>query len=213
MSLGQLIREKYQLGHAQHMTHLRNLESIFQTGGLYSHNRMHDKSYHKIDNDDVQAARASITVDVSGRPLHDYVPLYFGWKTPMLASNQHQNESIVLLRVSLDLFAMPGVVFTDGNARTRTTKFYLFRSIDDLDHVNVKATNVVTWGDDLELKRQKQAEILLPDFMPIDKVADIMCFCNDAQDQVLALTKKFGMDLPARVNPGHYFRDFTQGAK
>ena len=61
----------------------------------------------------------------------------------MVACNQEQNECLVFLRVSLDILALPGVVISNGNARSGGTKFFPFWSIEDLNVIDPKAINTV----------------------------------------------------------------------
>jgi hypothetical protein len=79
---------------------------------------MRGQSYRNLANEDVQAGRAAIMVSATQKPLHDYVPLYLGFKTPMVAINQTHNEDLLFLRFSLDILATPGSVVCDGNARS-----------------------------------------------------------------------------------------------
>ncbi len=72
------IKERFQLGPAYHMTHIENLTGIIQVGAIRAYNFMRGQSYRNLSNQDVQQGRAGINVPVSGRPLHDYTPLYFG---------------------------------------------------------------------------------------------------------------------------------------
>lgn len=200
-----IIRHRFQLGPAQHMTHIDNLASIIQCGGSKSKNRMKGESYHDLSNPDVQTGRAQIIIPETNRPLHDYVPLYFGFKTPMVAVNQDKNEKLIFLRVSLDILATPGVVISDGNARTKGTRFHFYRSVEDLKLLNIKAILSVKYAGDTELKRGKQAEILVPDTLPFEKVLDIICYNDTSKEQILATLSQFGIRKTVMVNPGWYF--------
>ena len=129
-SLSQTINTKYQVWVAHHMTHFDNLRPIFEAGELRSYNLMRGQSYRNLANEDVQAGRAAIMVSATQKPLHDYVPLYLGFKTPMVAINQNHNEDLLFLRFSLDILATSGSVVCDGNARSNASKFYLFSGPD-----------------------------------------------------------------------------------
>jgi len=199
------IRSRYQLGPAHHMTHIDNLDGILSSGEIKSYNRVNG-AYTNIANDDVQAVRAAIMIPETKRPLHDYVPLYFGFKTPMVACNQHQNESIVFLRFSLDLLGeCSGIVIANGNARSRGTKFQLYRGIDDLGILDTKAVLTVKYAHDPELKRRKQAEMLIPDGLPTSMILDIICFSEDARTTVITKQKRYGMSIATLVRRGWYF--------
>ncbi|MCX6131449.1 MAG: DUF4433 domain-containing protein [Proteobacteria bacterium] len=166
------------------MTHIDNLDGILAVGGLLPYNKMARRSYCDLANDDVQKGRAAVVVQSSSRPLHDYVPLYFGFKTPMVVRNKDQNQGMIFLRFSLDILGMPDVMFTDGNARSSKTRFFKFQQLDDLESLNASAISKVKWVGNEELKRQKQAEILVPDFLDWDQVYDIIVFNEEAKNQV-----------------------------
>ncbi len=204
-TLYQQIRSRYGLGPASHMTHLNNLPTILAAGELRSYSQMRGQTYQNIANEDVQAGRAAKTVPPSNRPLHDYVPLYFGFKTPMVAVNQDKNEEIIFLRFSLEILTSPGVVITDGNARSNSTTFRAYTCIEDLAIVDAKAVNTVKYAHDGELKRKKQAEILIPDHLPFTQVFDIMCFSDSIRTKTLEILDKFGINKSVYVNPGWYF--------
>lgn len=203
--LYQLIREKFQLGPALHMTHIENLAWIIQSGALRSFNKMRGHNYVNLGNDDVQNGRSLITVMATGRNLHDYVPLYFGFKTPMVAVNQNRNAFLVFLRFSLDIFELGGVVISDGNARSLKTRFVLYRNINDLKILNVKAINTLKYSKDKEIKREKQAELLVPDELSINHLLDIICYSKEAQSNVTTILKKSGINRRVLVNKGWYF--------
>ena len=133
----------YQLGPANHMTHIDNLNGILTKGGLLPYNKMAHGSYTDLANEDVQKGRARVVIPQSNRPLHDYVPLYFGFKTSMVFKNKNLNDGMIFLRFSLDILGMPGVVFSDGNARTSTTQFYKLQSLEDLKTLNANAISKV----------------------------------------------------------------------
>lgn len=199
------IRERFQLGPANHMTHIDNLAGILAAGELRSYNLMRGTAYNNLSNLDVQQGRAGITVAVSGRALHDYVPLYFGFKTPMVAWNQDKNEQLIFLRFSLNILALPDVVVSDGNARSTATKFVKYGRLDDLAILDPKAIQTVKYAHDPELKRRKQAEILVPDKVQVAEILDVMCFSPAVVVQTLEVLRKSGINRAVRANPGWYF--------
>ncbi len=200
------IHDRFFLTAASHMTHTENLRSIFHARGLLAYNKVNNLPHTDLSNEDVQRGRSEKIVPPTGRPLHDYVPLYFGLKTPMVACNQAKNEDLIFLRFSLDILAHEGVVFTDGNARSNSTKFYLFNGIESLSVLDAKVIQSVKYSTDPEMKRKKQAEILVPDFLSIDQVHDITTFSNLATEKVLKIMQQFDIKKPLRANEGFYFR-------
>ncbi len=204
-SLSQTINEKYQVWVAHHMTHMDNLRPILQAGELRSYNLMRCQSYRNLANEDVQAGRSAIFVSASQKPLHDYVPLYLGFKTPMVAINQSHNEDLLFLRFSLDVLATHGSIVCDGNARSNASKFYLFTGPDVFLNLDITAIRSVKYSMDPELKRKKQAEVLIPDRLPMAQMLDMICYSESAKTRALSILTEFGIKKAVKVNQGWYF--------
>lgn len=203
--LYQQIKERFSLGPAYHMTHGKNLPGIFAQGALLARNRVNLTGVTDISNPEIQEWRSRKILDISGRGIHDYVPLYFGFKTPMVAAVQAENEKIVFLRWSLDVLDNGGVIISDGNARSDTTSFREFKTIEDLGVLDVAAILAVKYADDQERKRRKQAEILIPDHLLLASMLDIICFSEPAKCAILRHAKMAGITVQVRVNSGWYF--------
>lgn len=198
------IQEAYQLGPASHFTHIENLESIVQRG-LSSKRQLEAIKYTDLSDKGIQEVRAEKTVLDTGRTLHDYVPIYFGVKTPMIMKHDSLNEQLIYLRFSLDILSMPGVVFTDGNARSDETKFFKFDGIDSLKVLDCQAINAFKWADDADKKRRKQAEILVPNQIAFSQVLNIACFSGNSKDRVLQILKECGTTKAVFVKRFWYF--------
>ena len=143
-----------------HMTHISNLEGIFQQG-LLSHN--HQFSREDISNQEVNARR-NRREPIYGNQIHDYVPFYFNIKNSMLYVVQKQYDSdIIILGFSLDCLYEKEVLFSNRNAATSTVSFT--KNADDLLNKNFIDFDVVfvssNWGGDTDLKQKMQAEILI----------------------------------------------------
>jgi hypothetical protein len=202
------IRQRYQLGPAYHMTHGSNLASIFAAGALVSKNGLIATKANIVDisNPGIQEWRNQKIVPQANRSIHDYVPLYFGFKTPMVACVQKNNEKIVFLRFSLDILELPGVIISDGNARSDSTVFRRFSSIDDLGFLDVRTVLGVKYANDPEKKRRKQAEVLVPDRLDVRQILDIICYSEAARLAIERHAKKAGLCFKIHVNPGWYFQ-------
>jgi hypothetical protein len=204
--LSKQIAAKYQIERCYHMTHIQNLPSILAAGELCPYNKMRGQTYLNLSNEDVQAGRAAITIAATGRPLHDYVPLYLGFKTPMVAVNQKQNEDLVFLQFRLDILTLPGVVISDGNARSNRTQFRNYTQMSDLDFLDIGAIRGLKYAHDDELKRKKQAEVLAPDKLSMSHLAYITCYSESAKSRVLEIWRKSGIKTPTiQLNSGWYF--------
>lgn len=72
-----------------HITHIRNLPSILEAGGLISSSRLQQQGiiYVDIAYQSIQNRRANTRVPCgAGGVLHDYVPFYFAPRSPMLCT-------------------------------------------------------------------------------------------------------------------------------
>jgi hypothetical protein len=138
--------------------------------------------------------------------LHDYVPLSLGFKTPMVAINQDHNEDLLFLRFSLDILATPGSVICDGNARSQASKFYLFTEPDVFSNIDIGSIRTVKYAKDPEIKRRKQAEVLIPEKIPVTQMLDIICYSEDTQTRTLSILREFGIKKDVRINQGWYFK-------
>jgi hypothetical protein len=204
--LSKQIAEKYQIERCYHMTHIQNLTAILEAGELHSYNRMRGKTYLNLANEDVQAGRAAITINATGRALHDYVPLYFGFKTPMVAANQKHNEDLLFLQFRLDILNLGSIVISDGNARSNATCFRIYSQISDFDSLDIAAIRGVKYAHDTELRRKKQAEVLVPDRLPIAHLAYVTCYSEQTKTRILEIWSKSAINKPTiQVNPGWYF--------
>lgn len=207
MTIGQDARVKFELAPAFHFTLIENLSSILTEGCLISKALLGGRLVGDLSDLQIQRARKLRPVLDTGRNLHEFVPLYFAFKTPMLSLRRDRNEDIIYLRFPLDVLGLPGAIFSDGNARDEKTRFFPFGSVDDLAVLDVRAINSVKWGQDDEKKRRKQAEILIPARLDVTYLIDILCFSNSARHRVENVLQTFGVTMRVLVKPGFYFSE------
>ena len=203
------IKTKYALGPASHFIHMDNLPGILQDG-LLCHSAMQNKAYVDISDPSVQLGREYKTIPVTETNLHDYVPLYFGPKTPLVVKYQDRNEEFLYLRFSLNILQLSGAVFSDGNARSNATRFFLFNSIDDLQVVDPCAINAFSWVGDDEKKRRKQAEILIPAKIAAEHIFDILCSSETAKQYVMDKLRVSDLNLNVIVSNNWFFKPRVQ---
>lgn len=145
-----------------HFTHVDHVPSIYKYG-LRSHNNSHGLGLvrHDISNPEVQDLRAQRRI--GGRPLHDYVPLYFNPRNAMLFDvfRKHTLEDIIIIRLPRNLMLQKGVWFTDGNAANTPTLSY--NRLEDLDKLDWECIRAEYWTEYEDGKRKRMAEILVPD--------------------------------------------------
>ena len=101
------------------MTHVDNLPSVLEFG-ILAYNRMQQLGLGavRIDNRQVQDLRGRVVVVDDGvrRPLHDYVPLYFAVRSPMLSDRRRVQDQIVYVEIDPTVLDLTQVVLSNGNA-------------------------------------------------------------------------------------------------
>lgn len=163
------------LRHLYHITHVDNLESIIQDG-LLSHDQMQLHHYQNISNPQVQRWRDRI-VPATGRRVHAYVPFYLTPKNPMLYAKQYLKPNLVILQMRLSVLNHAEVVFTDGNAASKCTRF--FTNPADLNSIDWDFIQQPWWRDFTDGKRRKCAEVLIYPSVSSDFIGTIHFFNPD----------------------------------
>ena len=206
-SLSNQIKQNYELGHVSHMTDYENLESILVEDGILSTNQISKKSmtFTDISNESVQCGRGSITVPCSGKPLHDYVPLYWGRKTPMVSVLRDRNDTLLFLMFSTNLLSEYDCVISDGNARTAGTSFRDYSQLSDLDHLTPKDINTAKYASDDEVKRRKQSELLVLNKLPLKHLQYIVCYSDVVKTKVEALLTTHSVTCGVYIGAGNYY--------
>lgn len=194
--------QKYNIEHLYHMTEIGNLPSIIKYG-ICSHNEAIRKQLMKTDisDENVQDIRARIVDPFFNRCLHDYVPLYFSPRNPMLFRRQKQQDNIVILGIEPTILGETNVLFTDGNAASQTTYFYLgFKQLNQLPWRQIKAKYWTNYEDG---KRIKCAEVLVYPRVRIDQINSIFCYSKKHWKTLTSLTQESLIKL--QVKPILYF--------
>ncbi|MBM4250148.1 MAG: DUF4433 domain-containing protein [Euryarchaeota archaeon] len=152
-----------------YITHTDNLESICQKG-ILSHACARRLPHTSIAKSEVIELRKKKSVP-KGRPLLEYVNLYFNPRNPMMYKVTDGGKNlgnVCLLKVDRHVLHKPGVVISDGNAASDYTRFYA--SPQGLQHLKPGEIFVTYWTDDdpvmqYRLKSTTCSEVLVPDLV------------------------------------------------
>ena len=197
------VLDNYKIDYVFHMTEVSNLKNILQYG-LLSHNEAHSKGFNKTDIalQDVNQRRAN-KKPIHGISLHDYVPMYFNPKNPMLYRRKQIQDNIVILAIDRRVIYQNKSIFSDGNAASDATKF--FNNLSDLVRLNWQCIRNEYWNDYVDGKRIKCAETLTHPKIPIKYVKKI--HCNSIQTKNI-VDKMVSIERPFRVelNSKYFFR-------
>lgn len=207
MKLSVQIKTKYELGDVLHMTDISNLDSIFASKVILSKNKLavQSKSYSDISNESVQSNRSSKQVLATGNVVHDYVPFYWGRKTPMVAALQNKNQDLIFLQFSTDLLEDYECVFCNGNAATSDTVFKEYTGITDLDFLDSKSINTVKYASDVNIRKAKQSELLVHDFVGLGHLKCIICYDGSVKSRIETLKTTHRVKCAVYVNKGAYY--------
>ena len=183
-----------------YITDISNVPSIMEKG-ILSYNRAKNIPHKSVAMIDVQKKREKKRIP-GGKPLHDYVNLYFCARNPMLykllyePSNQHGLQprfKLCVLKISKEILSIKGVFITDGNAASDDTHFFPFpEGLDKIDESQVfaeywKGSNEISW---MNKKFMKCAEVLVPDIVDIRNILGAYVSCDPSRD---FLEKEFSL--------------------
>lgn len=199
-----------------HITNVGNLPAILQLGGLWSNNHLPAGAPAPISSAhaNIQARRAGTVVPCGpGGSLHDYVPFYFGERSPMLYANHTGfagsggQRPLIYLVSDVQRVVQGGCqwVFTDGHAemlRGLTRAHNSIAALQGLDWVAIRAR---FWGADAETKRKKQAEFLVYRFFPWTLVSEIVVLDAAMQAQVHGILAGQTHAPAVTVTPSWYY--------
>jgi len=202
-----------------HITHLRNLRGIIAAGGLHCHGHLcaWGTQYASIAHRSIQDRRAETRVPCGpGGNLHDYVPLYFAPRSPMLYAisrgsvegySEGQQPVVHLVTTAQAIAAAGcGFVFTDGHAVVGVTGFY-----DDLGRLGaidwplMQQTYWHDTDDDNDRKRRRQAEFLVHQAVPWGLMTEIGVLDEGVQRVVTKELRQLGYGPRVSVRPEWYY--------
>jgi hypothetical protein len=162
------------------IVHVDCLPTILRRGALHAANHTPDDGlpYRTIHNVDIQGQRHIRNIPCGPRgTLHDYVPFYFGYLSPMLlqlktgrvAGYDEGQEPLVYFKTTVQAVEQSGLgfVFSDGHGIAAFTSWY--DESPRLGEVDWQMVYQRYWSDtvnDMDRQRRKQAEFLIHQSCP-----------------------------------------------
>ena len=185
--------------------HVDNLHIYLRRGGMHAAACWPDDGliWKANHDEEVQSKRQTKHVPCGpGGTLHDYVPFYFGPRSPMLyrlhtgwvKGYTEGQEPLVCLVSTAQTVATSnlGFAFSDGHGIAGFTKW--FDRLADLEQVDWQASYATWWRDtveDMDMERRKQAEFLVHRFCPWQCVQEIGVLNRSMKAQVEAILAGF----------------------
>ncbi len=186
---------------------IKNMGSIY-TLGILSHKKAEKISHQSVAMDEIQERRKKVVIP-SGRPLHQYVNLYFHARNPMMFKRKDFYKELCLVKVSKDVLNLPQVVISDGNASSDYVRFYTVT--EGLRVIDKERVFARYWNHDDPIEKfrhvfEKCAEVLVPDKVPKEFILGAYVSCEDSKVKLYDIMEKIKPDFPITVNPDLFFQ-------
>ncbi|WP_181149152.1 DUF4433 domain-containing protein [Salinibacter sp. 10B] len=186
-----------------YITPIENLPSILEHG-ILSHARVEEIDHESVADSEVQERRAEKRVP-EGRPLHEYVNLYFHARNPMMYKRRGQHEDLCVLSVHKRILKQEGVVIADRNASSKYVRFG--RGADDLEILDDQWVYARDWTHPsriayMEHRSVKCAEVLIPDHVAPTHMRRIFVSCEESKERVKGIVE----DLEVKVHSDLFFQ-------
>lgn len=181
------------------MTHIENVPHILLHGVTHRNSPNANSNFTPIGDPSIINTRDKFELD-NGRLLGEYVPFYFGTRTPMLYVIQKgfngllaiPAEEIVYCVTSVQRILNAGLdfVFTNGHAVDSFSVQFSNSDITRLDDlIDWEAVKTTDWKreNDLDLKRRKQAEFLVLGDVPVEAVLGFVVYNQKAYNRLIEM--------------------------
>lgn len=203
--------------------HVDNLEVILRREGLHApnHNPDDGETFRTIHNTEIQEKRKQRNIPCGPRGvIHDYVPFYFGYRSPMLLQlnsgrvagyTEGQEPLIYLVSTAQEVDdSGAGFVFSDGHGIAAYTEW--FDDLAKLEAVDWSMVYQRYWADNIKVnemdrQRKKQAEFLVHQECPWSLIQEIVVLNAKMKTRVEQIMSRFGPSLhrPVHVRPDWYY--------
>lgn len=190
-----------------YLTPIKNMGSIY-TLGILSHKKAEKISHQSVAMDEIQERRKKVVVP-GGRPLHQYVNLYFHARNPMMFKRKDFYKELCIVKVSKDVLNLPQVVISDGNASSDYVRFYTVS--EGLRVIDKERVFARYWNHDDPIEKfrhvfEKCAEVLVPDKVPKEFILGAYVSSEDSKVKLYDIMEKIRPDFPITVNPDLFFQ-------
>jgi len=184
------------------MIHIENIPHILKYGITHSSSVNANPAFRSIGDSSVISTRNSFLLN-NGKRLGEYIPFYFGVRTPMLYVIQHGFNMVEPIPPEKIVYFISSVekiieydhefVFTDGHAIDSFSTQYLQADVENINEIlDWEAINARYWKneDDLDRKRRKEAEFLVLDDIDVSGILGYIVYNQGAKEKML----NFGLD-------------------
>lgn len=196
------------------MTHIENIPHILQNGITHTTSEYANPDFVPIGDGSLITTRNNFILN-NGTRLGEYIPFYFGVRTPMLYVVQNGFNMVAPTSAENIVYCVSSVqkiidlqldfVFTDGHAVDGFSSQYTVADIQNIDTILDKnAINAKYWKDenDLDKKRRKEAEFLVLGDISLHAILGYITYNENAKNKIIT----FGADATnVLIKPEIYF--------
>lgn len=196
------------------MTHIENIPHVLQYGITHRNSQSANSSFVPIGDNSLINRRNTHILN-NGTVLGDYIPFYFGTRSPTLYVIQRGFNGVIKTNPENIIYCVTSIakvidseinfMFTDGHAIDSFSTEYSKAQIENIDSIlDYNAINANVWIDenDLDKKRRKEAEFLLSQDLPTNYILGYICYNESAKSKLL----EYGIDeSKIVVKPNCYF--------
>lgn len=190
-----------------YITPIANMESILKHG-IVSHQKAERILHQSVAMNEIQEKRKKVVVP-GGRPLHQYVNLYFHARNPMMFKGKDMHKDLCIIQINKEIINLPDVVISDGNAASDYVRFYAVS--EGLRVIDKELVFARYWkhDDPIENFRHtsiKCSEVLVPDKVDKDFIFGAYVSCDESKERLYAIIEKIEREFPITVNPDLFFQ-------
>jgi len=196
------------------MTHIENIPHVLKFGITHASSINANPNFVPIGDSSIISTRNDFQLR-NGKKLGEYIPFYFGVRTPMLYVIQNGYNMVAPTPAENIVYCVTSVkkiielqldfVFTNGHAVNGFTSQYSHADIPNIDEIiDWKAVKEKFWTNDtdLDLKRRKEAEFLVLDDIDPSGILGFVVYNKNAQTRMV----DFGVnELNVPIKPHFYF--------
>ncbi len=204
--------------YAYHFTSIENMPSILQNGLLANHQlREQEIGYSNIAKNDIQERREQMVIPGTELTIHDCVPFYFTNHSPMLLGVINRKlvdqKDLVYMVLKLKVLEREDVYFTDASANTDVPPHF-YGNIEDLTKLHWDIINSPKWKYDDTQRKQKMAEVLIPDKVSAWQLSYFVVFDEEARDRLQQMLDEVHLNKQIRIvnsKMSYYYRKMIPG--
>lgn len=179
------------------MTHIENIPHILKYGITHPESEFANGEYIGIgDQTIIETRKDKILID--DKKIGDFIPFYFAYRTPMLLVIQTGYNGVEKIHPSNIVYCVTNIgkiiesqkefIFSDGHPLNRLTTIHSKDEINNLfDIIDENAIKSIQWSGEnyLDVKRRKEAELLLLGDLSIDSIVGFVVYDDMAKNKMI----------------------------